>query len=575
MNEPKQNPEDLRPLRLGRAAIAIAIAIAITTAKALARGLVLGGIVAACTVPVDDTRDDKRLLPAQGVIRGTVTYVGPRPCTQDRRVVGNAIVFAFDRRNPPPPSGLATSPINFAVVPGDTLFANEPRTKNKEISCPPTNELVSVSSPFTMSPLAGGSYLLVAFFDRGGRFLPQFRYRNQPEAGDLAGGYVDVRDAELNRGNPSYVPAYLPVDVGVPGANGDFTIPSQGALTDNVPVTIGQPVTTNRPYFYPEGAQDPAPVTPTASNPSGDAKYVPVITMTQDFQVLAAPDAANLDTLTRYEQSFRAITLGYGVPNDERDEATSLAKPFGLPLEPLPPEGRGGLLVFGRGVSIPENARVPALWPLFSFRKLEEDPKHEKDPQSLGFQGGPGAPSVVIQGITLLDESLVKTVAGPIPANPAVSTLRGRVKVLLRPAALCIDSQRIDRGGVLVTPHLTGKSANPAETGDKPLVDEARIKQSFGRFTEIRRGCLPTGRYAMAAVYPSGQVWSVPNEAGACAALEGNLVERDGVGSCARKPRPILYSQGPRAVLEIVPPTTPEGQKTCLDAPVPVECLPR
>jgi hypothetical protein len=79
----------------------------------------------------------------------------------------------------------------------------------------------------------------------------------------------------------------------------------------------------------------------------------------------------------------------------------------------------------------------------------------------------------------------------------------------------------------------------------------------------------------MAAAYPSGQVWSVPNEAGACAPLEGVLVEKDRVGSCSRKPRPILYSQGPRAVLEIVPPTTPEGIKACEDAPVPPECLPR
>ena len=542
----------------------------------LPRGVLFGAVVLSCTVPVDDTRDDKRLFPAQGVIRGTLTYVGPRPCTQDRRVVGNAVILAFDRKNPPPPLGLATAAVNFAVVPGDTLFANEPRTRSAKVSCPPTNELVSVSSPFTMSPLAGGSYVLVAFYDRGGRFLPQFRYRNQPEAGDMAGGYVDVREAELNRNNPSYVPTYLPVDVGVAGPDGTFAIPSQGALTDNVPVTIGQTVNTNRPYFFPEGAQDPAQVTPTPANPSGDSKYVPVITMTQDYQVLAVPDAANIETLTRYEQSFRAVNLAYGVPNDERVDATSLDKPFGLPLEPLPPEGRGGLLVFGRGTSIPESSRIPALWPLFTFRKLQDDPKHESDPQSLAFQGGAKAPTVLIQGITLLDESLVKTVAGPVPASPAVPTLRGRVKVLVRPSALCIDAQRADKGGILVTPHFTGKSANQAETGDRPLVDEARVKQGFGKLVaEVRRGCLPLGRYAMAAVYPSGQVWSVPNEAGGCAPLEGKLVEADGVGSCARKPRPILYSQGPRAVLEIVPPTTPEGEKTCQDAPVPVECLPR
>ena len=543
---------------------------------AAARGVLAALVLGACTVPIDDQRDDNRLFPAQGVVRGTVTYVGPRPCSRDRRIVGNAIVMAFDRKNPPPPLGLATSPVNFAVVPGDTLFANEPRFRGPSLSCPPTNELVSVSSPFTLSPLDGGQYILVAFYDRGGRFLPQFRYRNQPEAGDLVGGYVDVRDAELNRGNPLYTPSYLPVDVGVPGPDSTFTIPSQGALTDNVPVTIGQTLSTNRPYFFPEGAQDPAPVTPTPENPSGDAKYVPVITMTQDHQVLAVPDTFNLETLQRYEQSFKAVSLRYGVPGDELGDATALDKPFGLPLEATPPTGQGGLLVFGRGTSLPESARIPAFWPSVSFRKLEDDKTHEKDPQSLAFQGGERSPVVVMQGITLLDETLAKTVAGPVPASPAKSTLRDRLKVLVRPAALCIDARRPDKGGVLVVPHFAGKSADPAVVGDKSLVDEARVKASFGRLVaEVRRGCLPTGRYAMALSYPSGQTWSVPNEAGACAPLEGRLLENNGVGSCSRKPRPILYSQGPRAVLEIVPPTTPEGERTCAEAPVPPECLPR
>ncbi len=562
MREGREGREGRQPRRL--------------SAGVVARAAGITALLGACTVPIDDTRSDRRVFPAQGVIRGTVTYVGPRPCTQDRHVVGNAVILAFDRRNPPPPLGLATSAVNFAVVPGDTLFANEARNRGSEISCPATTELVSVSAPFTLSPLAGASYILVAFYDRGGRFLPQFRYRNQPEAGDLSGGYLDLRDAELNRGNPAYVPNYLPVPVGVAKGNGadeTFTIPTEGALTDNVPVTIGQLVATNRPYFYPQDAERPAPKTPTPANPSGDGKYVPVVTMTQDFHVLAPPAAANVDTLTRYESSFRAVTLGYGVAADEIDAATSLRQPFGLPLEPLPPAGRGGLLVYGRGASIPESARVPALWPQVAFRKLKDDPTHDADPQSLAFQGSGKTPAVLLQGITLQDESLVKTVAGPIAAGPSVSALRGKVKVLVRPAALCFDAARPDKGGLLVTPHLTGTSADPAETAEKALFDEALVRQSLGKLVnEVRRGCLPVGRYAMVAAYPSGQVWTVPNEAGACAALEGTLLDREGVGSCSRKPRPILYSQGPRAVLEIVPPTTPEGEKACADAPVPPEC---
>ncbi|MBL0198389.1 MAG: hypothetical protein IPQ09_30040 [Myxococcales bacterium] len=540
-----------------------------------ARALACVGLVAACTVPIDDTRNDKRLFPAQGVIRGTVTYVGPRPCTRDRHVVGDAIILAFDRRNPPPPLGIAASAVNFAVVPGDTLFANEPRTRGAELSCPPTGEIVSVSAPFTMSPLAGASYSLVAFYHRSGRFQPQFRYRNQPEAGDLAGGYVDQRDADLNSGNPSYVPKYLPVSVGTPGPDDTFSIPPEGALTDNVPVTIARVVSTNRPTFFPAGAELPATKTPSAGNPSGEPRYVPVVTMTQDHRVLAAPATVNLETLTRYEGSFPAVTLGYGVAPDELDVATSLSAPFGLPLEALPPAGRGGLLVFGRGAPQPESARIPALWPQVTFRKLVDDPEHKADPQSLAFQGSNKAPAVLLQGLTLLDESLVKTVAGPIGSAPSVAALRGRVKVLVRPAALCVDAARPDRGGLVVTPSLTGESADPAESAPKPVFDEGALRRGLGSLVaDVRAGCLPLGRYAMIAAYPSGQVWTTPNEAGACAALEGSLVERDKVGSCNRKARPVLYSQGPRAVLEIVPPTTPEGQAACAGG-VPVECLPR
>jgi len=75
-------------------------------------------------------------FPVSGVIRGNVVYNGPPPCTQNGQVVGNAIVFVFDRRNPPPPSGTATTAVNFGVVSGDALFANIPRTQGATKVCP-------------------------------------------------------------------------------------------------------------------------------------------------------------------------------------------------------------------------------------------------------------------------------------------------------------------------------------------------------------------------------------------------------------------------------------------------------
>src|SRR5688500_15651521 len=160
--------------------------------------LSIGVALAACgDVPIDNERQDQRLFPARGVIRGTVTYFGPRPCSQDGHIVGNAIVLVFDRSNPPPPQGLATNAVNFVAVPGDVLFANEPRSNGKELSCPP-EESVEASAPYAIAPLDGGQYIIAAFYDRRGRFWPTFKLRNLPEAGDIAGGYIDIEDAQKN-----------------------------------------------------------------------------------------------------------------------------------------------------------------------------------------------------------------------------------------------------------------------------------------------------------------------------------------------------------------------------------------
>src|SRR5688572_22445554 len=163
--------------------------------------LVTTAIAACKDVPIDDERNDKRLFPPRGVIRGTVTYFGPRPCSRDGHIVGNAIVLVFDRRNPPPPQGLAQSAVNFVAVPGDVLFANEGRSIAGETYCPPGGGSIEASAPFTIGPVEGGSYVIAAFYDRRGRFFPTFKFRNLPEAGDQGGGYIDIEDARRNATN--------------------------------------------------------------------------------------------------------------------------------------------------------------------------------------------------------------------------------------------------------------------------------------------------------------------------------------------------------------------------------------
>jgi hypothetical protein len=77
----------------------------------------------------------------------------------------------------------------------------------------------------------------------------------------------------------------------------------------------------------------------------------------------------------------------------------------------------------------------------------------------------------------------------------------------------------------------------------------------------------------MNVVYPTGQAWTIPNEMGACTTVEGGWDTSVNPSSCASKARPVLQSQGMRAVLEIVPATTPEGQTLCAtEAKVPPEC---
>lgn len=551
--------------------------------------------IACKDVPIDDERNDARLFVPKGVIRGTVTYLGPRPCSAKEHIVGNAILLVFNRRNPPPPQGMATSAVNFVAVPGDILFANEPRSVSNEITCPPDSPPIEASAPFTIAPLDAGSYVIAAFYDRRGRFWPTFRFRNLPEAGDYSGGFIDVEDARLNTDNLGYEPKFLPVNVGIPqpaAANEipDYVINENGFVADNVPVTISRPVPFTRPYFHPVEIE-PATLKETDSpevigegfrspaNETADPLAVPVIALPQDVKVLAPPTNANEVTLTAYQRSFPHIKLTWGVTSNEVEDATDPRYSFGFQLPALPPRGKGGLLVFSRGRAIPENPLVPDLWPQVALVKLADDPLRTADPQSLVVQGTPEetevtgkapGPLVVIQGITLDADSLPKTIAGSAPATATTAALRDHVTSLVRPAALCLDPRRVDLGGVLVTPHLNSPSADPAETGDKPIFDATALKKN-ALVREVKRGCLPMGRYAVTLVYPSGQAWTVPNETGSCAPSEGGIFVGQRVSSCVAKQRPVLLSQGARAVVEII---GPRDEATCANFPVPTECLP-
>jgi hypothetical protein len=577
-------------------------------------------LVAACgSVPNDP---GARVFPPGGVIRGTIVYQGPRPCSREGHVVGNAVVLAFDRRNLPPPDGFASAPKNFTNVTGDALFADEARYTGADLYCPAQagfGETVTASAPFEIAPVAGASYEIRAFFDMTGDFLPEFTIRNLPERGDIGGGAIDTTDAvkAINFGNLDYRPRYLPVEVGLPvppagdaspSTIPDYAIPNSGFVAQNVTASLAAPFRTTRPYFYPQGERamfdlaQPSElsfeVTQSSDEPAigsigiegaaeVDPNSLPVLTIPQDIGILAPPIHPSPASAAFYESRFPRLRLQWGVPSAEFGRATST--PFQMQVAPV---GQGidgvGLFVWQNATlnpvsqmyepqGIPEGGGVPELWPQVVLTKLS-------DPHANGPQ-----PLVVLPTITLLagsvSDSLAETrgaamrgelydVADPQRPRPVVF-VQDHVTVALRPSVICVSSSV--NGGVLVTPHPVAATADidcsnspcvESGTPAHPIVPADLLEKLSSVVSAAATGCLPIGRYAINVVYPNGQAWTVPNEAGLCSEAEGTTdFSRL---TCTLKPRPVLYSQGPRAFVEVVAARDPAY---CKQIGVPEACV--
>lgn len=658
----------------------------------------------ACTDPVsNDTLGDpaSQTVAPSGVIRGTLLYQGPRPCSSQGHIVGNALVLVFDRRVPPPPNGLANTAVNFLAITGDALFANEPRWGGNDLYCPTQHgysETITASAPFALSPLAGASYMIEAFFDTTGHFFPTFKFADLPEQGDVGGGTIDTAAAlaAINQ-NPNYQANFLPVDVGIPealpagAAPGEipvYDIPDQGYVADNVQVSIGEVLTTTRPYFYPEGwlastgtsngtttlaltrAQTSisaysGPPTGIAGaselNPSSQvagnfkstvtAHYAPILTIPQDIQTFAPPLQPLANVLTNPSgapdmfEGGGSVTdangkthTASGLPHLRlrwigTDPMSSVATqdPFFMQIAPftgtasgggfrqwqaewLNPNGPSGPIwqaqyiadsVYKDPVNQGLGQPVPLFWPIVILSKLEDDPTYTGDPASLTAQGDATHPVVIMQGITLWGEkgtdtadndSLFNTGAATVLGNPQTyintdgspnTFYQDHITVLLRPAVICFDSlfdaANSDKRGTLVAPYVSGWTTDtpsvPYDIVPRDLLtngDPARqqvtnlIKPPPNWTPDTPpavQGCLPTGRYAINVVYPDGQAWTVPDEAGACT---GNVGDSSGEGgtlwnqtpiTCSIQPRNVIPSQGTRAVVEIVPSTNPNNCK--------------
>jgi hypothetical protein len=600
---------------------------------------VVAATAQACGNPnIDDSRADRRVFPPAGIIQGSVTYQGPHPCSQNGHIVGGALVLLFAANNPPPPKGLATTAINFGVVTGDVLFKDEPRNPGPDMYCPKDHgitDTILASAPFTIYGMDGGQYVAQSFYDYTGNFFPLANIRRLPEFGDVLGGYVDTTDAAQHVGDANYIPKYLNINVGVPDQNGVLQIPANGYVADNVAINIGAPAPFTRPYFYvsnpqlPDNANDqmtealggyelgsPMPsgmyadfvdgsdkvgTKPHLNSGESDPNYMPVITMTQDHRVYAQPknqiNFTNPDrfiNVNRFQASFKQIQLKWGVAQPELAIATDMlnvGNPFHFQIQAPP---KGGFALWGNFdpytkvvQTIPEGV-VPQIYPIVILAKLN-DGVEPGGSNSAGLtpQGDANNPIIIIQAITLLGDSLVNTVLnGQPPSQPDPNGLVDHFTALIRPSAICFDATNIPAGGTLVTPHRTSYSSDPAETGagatgDKPVFPPDLLTRPGvkGLITKIAPdGCLPKGKYGINVVYPDGQAWTVPNEAGGCSGSEGttgldpNTPTDPTLSKCTIKPRPVLYSQGTRAVLEVVAPIDPSF---CASHKMPVDCCPK
>jgi hypothetical protein len=584
------------------------------------------------SIKVEDTdyAQNGRRFPVKGVIRGSVIYQGPQPCSVNGHIVGNAILLVFDRRNPPPPDGLANTAVNFIAVAGDTLFANEPREPSATKYCPKDNgdtRTVTVSAPFAIAPMDAGRYMIQAFYDYAGDFLPTFKFRNLPVAGDIGGGYIDTQDANALIVDPqsnstlipkskdaNYQPKFLDIDIGIPGdvpPNSArnvpvFTMPPEGFVADNITVSIGAPLPLPRPYFFPAGAESPPA---GVSDDDPEKHYTPVLKMNQDHQVYAQPvgnDKFTEKLVDEFQASFPQIILKYGLPDAEVADAVDPKSPFHLQVAPR--AAGGGIFIWRNGTHVSQGGSIeddfipeqtiPRMWPLVVFAKLKDDPDHINDPQSLVAQGSDGQqPIVILQGITLspvpavgqTHDSLFSMVANQalLANEPSAATLFDHVAVMLRPSVLCMDPRHTDRGGTLVTPHLFGELPPGAKVQadgkpDHPVVSldslraSAQLRPLLNTANPFATGCLPKGRYGINVVYSTGQAWTTPNEMGSCSKKEGAPDYGSDPGTCKTQARPVLYSQGTRAVIEII---GPKDEKACLPSdqggtvpPVPDVC---
>lgn len=479
----------------------------------------------------------------RGVIDGTLTYSGPAPCTENGKILGAALILAFDTRLLPPPEGLGTTAASLDAVPGEVLFAGIRdqlafAPDGKRVCGDPASP-VTVGGDWAVGPFPAGTYQIRGFYDLDGDFDPAFSISNLPSKGDVGGGAID-NAADVLQGAP---PRYREIPLGTPGDDGELVIPDTGVKVTGVAVTLGLSLPLERPIFHAKEVLDEF-----AGN-----KDATKVSMPSDFQL--AEFSLN-PAVT--EKSFIRMVFGAGLPatkmsayGGKTEAQLSTESPFNLP-------NNGPFLHYSRqdvngdgkidGLDhVTESTLIPSLYPNGVFVKLN-------DGVHIGSQAGP---TIVLQGLTIFKDLLSTAGASPTLNVPSATAI-----IALRPAVVCIDTTVPGKKGVLL---LT----RPDDAkGNLLITDEAPVKESlftiFKRDFDIKYGCLPQGEYSMNMIYGTGQAWTVPNETGVCAISEESA---DKGQTCGTRPR--FASQD--VVLTI---GKPGDAAYCAKNATPPECLP-
>jgi len=494
------------------------------SSRTLLLALTTGCLALACVDPPYKPIENE--YPPKGVMRGTVTYSGPLPCSEGGHIVGNAQILIFNVNLLPPPEGLGLSSHRIAAIPGDVLFADAapyvPTNADGTRACPPPGTQITATATFEVGPIDPGVYQARAFFDYDGDFAPAFKMANMVTKGDVPGGAIANITAVLQ--DPTTPIQYQEIPVGVL-RDGAWTIPAEGFVVSNVGVTLSSAATVwhNRPYFHVSGLQNPfdeqGVKPPLVDNPTE-------IVVPADFHAYNAG-------ITAIQDSIYTLTLKAGLPGPENIVSqgppfyfdTNDPDPFKLLLSSYDADHDGDIV----GDHITGSTLVPAIGPIVSFTKLDR----ANDPTNL-WRISQAKPRVLSSGITTpstLVGALGKTYPTPEPVD--------QFNAIIRPTALCLaDAADRNSETVIVTPFENDLQPTPAPIiSDVPQTIQDIAEQIRRELTNIKvvYQCLPPGYYAINVIYPDfGQVWTLPNESGICMPGEAPG-EVNGMPTCGQR----------------------------------------